>query len=47
MRNETIAKNGILNAPFLHEMMDTTYNMWRFGWDERNSGKSSANLYAH
>lgn len=41
MRNETIAKNGILNAPFLHEMMDTTYNMWRFGWDERNGGNIS------
>ena len=41
MRNETIAKNGMLHAPFLHKMMDTTYNMWRFGWDERNGGNIS------
>jgi rhamnulose-1-phosphate aldolase len=31
----------VLDAPFLKEMMDTTYHMWRFGWDERNGGNIS------
>lgn len=31
----------ILDAPFVKEMMDITYHMWRFGWDERNGGNIS------
>ncbi|WP_226037403.1 rhamnulose-1-phosphate aldolase [Aquibacillus saliphilus] len=31
----------LLDAPFVKEMMETTYNMWRFGWDERNGGNIS------
>ena len=31
----------ILNAPFLVEMMRTTANMYRLGWDERNGGNIS------
>ncbi len=31
----------ILTAPFVQEMMDTTANMYRFGWDERNGGNIS------
>ena len=27
---------NILDAPFLKEMMKTTANMYRLGWDERN-----------
>ena len=28
----------ILTAPFVKEMCDTTANMYRLGWDERNGG---------
>ncbi len=31
----------IFTAPFLKEMMDTTANMYRLGWDERNGGNIS------
>ncbi|MGM9551181.1 MAG: rhamnulose-1-phosphate aldolase [Clostridia bacterium] len=31
----------ILTAPFVKEMMDTTANMYRLGWDERNGGNIS------
>lgn len=31
----------ILTAPFIKEMCDTTANMYRFGWDERNGGNIS------
>ena len=34
-------KKGILSAPFLREMIDTTANMYRLGWDERNGGNIS------
>lgn len=37
----TMVRNSIDTAPFLQEMMETTYNMWRFGWDERNGGNVS------
>lgn len=37
--------NNILEAPFLKDMMNTTYNMWRMGWDERNGGNVSYLLY--
>ena len=29
----------ILTAPFVKEMCDTTANMYRLGWDERNGGR--------
>ncbi len=32
---------NILNAPFLEELKKTTANMYRLGWDERNSGNIS------
>ena len=31
----------IMNAPFLKEMCNTTANMYRLGWDERNGGNIS------
>ncbi|MFA9557907.1 rhamnulose-1-phosphate aldolase [Evansella sp. AB-rgal1] len=31
----------VIQAPFVQEMMDATYNMWRMGWDERNGGNIS------
>lgn len=31
----------ILTAPFVKEMRDTTANMYRLGWDERNGGNIS------
>lgn len=31
----------ILNAPFVEEMIQTTANMYRLGWDERNGGNIS------
>jgi len=37
----TSVRNSICTAPFLQEMMDATYNMWRLGWDERNGGNIS------
>lgn len=32
---------NILEAPFVQEMMMTTANMYRLGWDERNGGNVS------
>ena len=32
---------NILNAPFFEEMKNTTANMYRLGWDERNGGNIS------
>ncbi len=32
---------NILNAPFVKEMISTTANMYRLGWDERNGGNIS------
>ena len=32
---------NILNAPFVKEMCETTANMYRLGWDERNGGNIS------
>ena len=34
----------ILNAPFIIEMSETTANMYRQGWDERNGGNISCLL---
>ena len=31
----------IFIAPFVKEMMETTANMYRLGWDERNGGNIS------
>ena len=36
----------ILTAPFVQEMMQTTANMYRLGWDERNGGNISYMLDA-
>ncbi|MBQ7408163.1 MAG: rhamnulose-1-phosphate aldolase [Clostridia bacterium] len=35
---------NILNAPFVVEMCETTANMYRLGWDERNGGNISCLL---
>ena len=35
---------NIMNAPFLVEMIRTTSNMYRLGWDERNGGNISVLL---
>lgn len=32
---------NILEAPFIQEMVETTSNMYRLGWDERNGGNIS------
>lgn len=34
----------ILTAPFIRELKDTTANMYRLGWDERNGGNLSMYL---
>ncbi len=34
-------KKDVINAPFVREMMNTTANMYRLGWDERNGGNIS------
>ena len=34
----------ILSAPFMEEMVRTTANMYRHGWDERNGGNISLML---
>ncbi|MEQ7216030.1 rhamnulose-1-phosphate aldolase [Enterococcus asini] len=34
-------KIDILAAPFVQEMMNTTANLYRLGWDERNGGNIS------
>lgn len=36
-----IQKENILEAPFVKEMCEATFNMWRLGWDERNGGNIS------
>ncbi len=40
---ELVRKN-ILTAPFVREMCETTANMYRLGWDERNGGNISCLL---
>lgn len=37
----TLKKIDILQAPFVREMMNTTANLYRLGWDERNGGNIS------
>lgn len=34
-------KSDILQAPFIKELCETTANMYRLGWDERNGGNIS------
>ncbi|GIP62977.1 rhamnulose-1-phosphate aldolase [Virgibacillus pantothenticus] len=34
-------KQAILDAPFVREMIQNTYDMWRLGWDELNGGNIS------
>lgn len=34
-------QQSLLNAPFLKEMIKTTYDMWKLGWDELNGGNIS------
>lgn len=36
--------DNIFEAPFVREMCDTTANMYRLGWDERNGGNISYRL---
>ncbi len=36
-----ILRKDVLTAPFVKEMCDTTANMYRLGWDERNGGNIS------
>jgi rhamnulose-1-phosphate aldolase len=38
--------NNIFDAPFVKEMRETTANMYRLGWDERNGGNISCLLDA-
>ena len=37
-------KGNIFEAPFIKEMCETTANMYRLGWDERNGGNISCLL---
>lgn len=37
----TMQKKDIIEAPFLKEMCEATFNMWNMGWDERNGGNIS------
>jgi rhamnulose-1-phosphate aldolase len=39
--DRTLEKKSIFSAPFLEEMMETTSNLYRLGWDERNGGNIS------
>ena len=34
-------KMNVLQAPFVEEMVKTTKNLYRLGWDERNGGNIS------
>lgn len=36
-----VSRKEILTAPFVKEMCNTTANMYRLGWDERNGGNIS------
>ncbi len=38
-------KNQIENASFIQEMIETTSNLYRLGWDERNGGNISYLLH--
>lgn len=36
-----MANMNVVDSPFVQEMMETTANMYRLGWDERNGGNIS------
>ncbi|TRZ38091.1 rhamnulose-1-phosphate aldolase [Niallia circulans] len=36
-----LQRKSVEEAPFLKEMRNIAYNMWRMGWDERNGGNIS------
>ncbi len=36
-----VRKANVLEAPFVKEMIETTSNLYRLGWDERNGGNVS------
>ncbi|MDL0437346.1 MULTISPECIES: rhamnulose-1-phosphate aldolase [unclassified Niallia] len=36
-----VQKKNLEDAPFLKEMYNAAFNMWRLGWDERNGGNIS------
>ena len=42
--SKKIMLSNIENAPFIKEMCETTANMYRMGWDERNGGNISCLL---
>jgi len=44
MAKEVNKKQHILDAPFIKNMMNTTYDMWKLGWDELNGGNISCLL---
>lgn len=39
--SQLMEKLSIFEAPFLKEMVETTSNLYRLGWDERNGGNIS------
>lgn len=41
---EDIKQSSLLDAPFVRDMMDTTSDMWKLGWDELNGGNISCLL---
>jgi rhamnulose-1-phosphate aldolase len=43
----TMIRNPIYTAPFFQEMIETTSNLYRLGWDERNGGNISYLLYEY
>lgn len=45
--NMTAAQTAIDTAPFFQEMLETTTNLYRLGWDERNGGNISYLLHEH
>lgn len=38
--------HNILTAPFIQEMCDATYQLWHYGWAERNGGNISYRIPA-
>lgn len=44
MTQKSVTTKSILNAPYVKSMMQTTYDMWKLGWDELNGGNISCLL---
>ncbi|WP_077619346.1 rhamnulose-1-phosphate aldolase [Bacillus sinesaloumensis] len=42
-----VNQNSLYNAPFFQEMIETTTNLYRLGWDERNGGNISYLLHEY